>query len=155
MCASCSDCCGQWVMGFEPIPLTFTMHGNAEVVTWNPLIHVRCYIAVFYDRVGTSRHARYFNGMNSEHFFQNQWKISLLLYLYGTYVSRVTRCFCDAQFFAKFRPGFYRISRFLQKWTSISSTDVQIFHFNNLFYYYLLLLHTVSTKSIRTYKEDI
>lgn len=57
----------EWWVSIPSIPpLTFTIHGKAKVVTWNPLIRVRCYIAVFYDRIHRVRH---FNGMNSEHFF--------------------------------------------------------------------------------------
>lgn len=62
-------------------------------------------------RPHTSCRARYFNGMNSQHFFffRNQWKISSLLCLYGTHVSRMTQCYCDARFFVEFGLEIYRI----------------------------------------------
>lgn len=94
MCASCSDCCGQWVMGFDPVHPPRVCTGMPK---WShdtpPDPRLLLYRGVLRPRM--SCRTRYFNGMNSQHFFQNQWKISPLLCLYGTHVSRVTQCYCD------------------------------------------------------------
>lgn len=96
MRASCLDCCGHWVMGFDPTRLFVYYARGSEVVQWNTLVRSLLYRCVLQSR---SRHTAlrcvgYFNGLDSVHFLKPVWmpltNTSLQmsrLYLYQSTVS--------------------------------------------------------------------